>query len=69
VEQRISRENCFSGAVFHKEAYTILSMAWSVQRLDIYITNLENLPILGCFRDALAVFSSNNGSAFEFGVG
>jgi hypothetical protein len=69
MEESIPSENCLSSAIFHKEAYTVLRMARSVQRLDIYITNLESFPILWCFRDALAVFASNNGFALEFGVG
>jgi hypothetical protein len=69
MEEGIPSENCFSSAVFHKEAYTILCMAGSVQGFDIYITNLESLPILWCFRDALAVFASDDGPSFELGVG
>jgi hypothetical protein len=44
-------------------------MAWSVQRLNLYVTDLESLPIFWCFRDALAIFASDDRFAFEFGVG
>jgi hypothetical protein len=69
VEQGIASKNCPSSAVFHKEAYAILRMTRRMQCFDIYVTDLEGLPILRCFCDALAVFASNDGSAFEFGVG
>jgi hypothetical protein len=44
-------------------------MARSVQRLNVYVTNLECFTVLRCFGDALAVFASDDRSAFEFGVG
>lgn len=69
MEQSIPCKNCLSGAVFHQEAYAILCMARGIERLDSYISNLKSLPILGRFCDALAVFASDDWSAFEFWVG
>lgn len=69
MEQSITCEDNFSGAVLHKPADAVLSMTRGIESLHSYVANLESLAVLRSFCDTLAVLASNYRLALELGIG
>lgn len=65
-EKSVSSEDGLVVAVFEQVANTVLGVAWSMQSLDLDVTNVEGLAMCGCFCDFAAVLSTDDGERVCF---
>lgn len=68
-KESVSSEDGLVVAVFEQVANAVLGVAWSVQSLDLDVTNAEGLAMRRCLCDFAAVLSTDDGERVCFELG